>query len=101
MPTIAIETHEQLALELDLRVEKAPGNGAFRATIELSVIELVVVVIEDDLVGAVRAAAQQCSERLCERGYPVTVAQVLGALEFVEASKVPDALHSLIDSVRS
>jgi hypothetical protein len=69
------------SLQLCLRLAAAPGNGAYKVTIELFEIDLVVESIDLDLRGAVRAAADRCAEQLRERGYSVTSADVIGALE--------------------
>jgi uncharacterized protein (UPF0147 family) len=69
------------SLQLCLRLAAAPGNGAYKVTIELFEINLVVESIDLDLRGAVRAAADRCAEQLRERGYAVTAADVIGALE--------------------
>jgi hypothetical protein len=81
------------SLQLCLRLAAAPGNGAYKVTIELFEIDLVVESIDIDLRGAVRAAADRCAEQLRERGYAVTSADVIGALEdALEWSKfVPQA----------
>ena len=69
------------SLQLCLRLASAPGNGAYKVTIELFEIDLVVESIDLDLRGAVRAAADRCAEQLRERGYAVTAADVIGARE--------------------
>jgi hypothetical protein len=76
-----METTDHLALQLDLRVDAAPGSGAFRATIELRELEVVVEAVAHDLGEAMQSAAERCAERLGELGYAVTPADVLGALE--------------------
>jgi hypothetical protein len=72
---------DDLSLQLYLRVDAASGNRAFKVTLEIGQIDLVVEVIELDLANAVRAAADRCAERLRGRGYAVTAEHVLGALE--------------------
>jgi hypothetical protein len=69
------------SLQLCLRLAAAPGNGAYKVTIELGEIDLVVEVVDLDLRGAIRAAADRCAEALRDRGYVVTAADVIGALE--------------------
>jgi hypothetical protein len=69
------------SLQLCLKLAAAPGNGAYKVTIELFEIDLVVESIDLDLRGAVRAAADRCAEQLRARGYVVTAADVIGALE--------------------
>jgi hypothetical protein len=77
------------SLQLCLRLAAAPGNGAYKVTIELFEIDLVVESIDLDLRGAVRSAADRCAEQLRERGYAVTAADVIGALEdALETSEV-------------
>lgn len=77
MPT----TTARESLQLCLRLAAAPGNGAYKVTIELFEIDLVVESIDLDLRGAVRGAADRCAEQLRERGYAVTSADVIDALE--------------------
>jgi hypothetical protein len=77
MPTISARD----SLQLCLRLAAAPGDGAYKVTIELSEIDLIVESIDLDLRGAVRGAATRCAEQLCERGYAVTSADVMTALE--------------------
>jgi len=80
---------ESQSLQLCLRLAAAPGNGAYKVTIELCEIDLVVEAIDLDLRGALRAAADRCAEQLRDRGYAVTVADVIGALEdALEASEL-------------
>jgi hypothetical protein len=79
------DTTDHLALILDLQVEargaSAPGGQcAFKATIEVREVNLCVGSIDADLTEAIRGAAQLSAERLCELGYAVTAADVLGAL---------------------
>jgi hypothetical protein len=69
------------SLQLCLKLAAAPGNGAYKVTIELFEIDLVVESIDLYLRGAVRAAADRCAEQLRARGYVVTAADVIGALE--------------------
>jgi hypothetical protein len=69
------------SLQLCLRLAAAPGNGAYKVTIELFEIDLVVESVDLDLRGAVRTAADRCAEQLRERGYAVTAVDVIGALE--------------------
>ncbi len=69
------------SLQLSLRLAAAPGNGAYKVTIELAEIGLVVEAIDFDLRSAVRAAADRCADQLRDRGYVVTSAEVFGALE--------------------
>ncbi len=78
------------SLQLCLRLAAAPGNGAYKVTIELTEIDLVVESIDVDLRGAVRGAADRCAEQLRDRGYAVTAADVIGALE--EALETSNAL---------
>ena len=86
------------SLQLCLRLAAAPGNGAYKVTIELFEIDLVVESIDLDLHGAVRAAADRCAEQLRERGYVVTAADVIGALEeALEWSKVAPKTHELLN----
>jgi len=86
------------SLQLCLRLAAAPGNGAYKVTIELFEIDLVVESIDLDLRGAVRAAADRCAEQLRERGYVVTAADVIGALEnALEWSQVASRPQELLN----
>jgi hypothetical protein len=86
------------SLQLCLRLAAAPGNGAYKVTIELFEIDLVVESIDLDLRGAVRAAADRCAEQLRERGYAVTAADVIGALEdALECSQVMPKTQELLN----
>lgn len=76
-----METTDHLALQLDLRVDAAQGSGAFKATIELREIDVVVEAVAPDVGEAMRSAAERCAERLGELGYSVSSADVLAALE--------------------
>ena len=81
LPLMTTTINARESLQLCLRLAAAPGNGAYKVTIELFEIDLVVESIDLDLRGAVRAAADRCAEQLRERGYSVTSADVIGALE--------------------
>src|SRR4051794_27224303 len=85
--------HARESLQLCLRLAAAPGNGAYKVTIELFEIDLVVESIDLDLKGAVRSAADRCAEQLRERGYAVTATDVIGALE--EALEATDGAPKL------
>lgn len=69
------------SLQLTLRLAAAPDNAAYKVTLGLSEIDLVIEVIDLDLPGAIRSAAEQCAIRLRERGYVVTGADVAAALD--------------------
>ena len=75
MPT----TDARESLQLCLKLAAAPGNAAYKVTIELFEIDLVVESVDLHLRGAVRAAADRCAQRLRERGYEVTSADVKSA----------------------
>ena len=86
------------SLQLCLRLAAAPGNGAYKVTIELFEIDLVVESIDLDLRGAVKSAADRCAEQLRERGYAVTAADVIGALEdALECSQVTPKAQELLN----
>lgn len=63
-----------------LRVASDSETGAFEVTISLEELELKVDVTDMDLRRAVMAAAKQCAERLCVKGYDVSASDVMGAL---------------------
>lgn len=88
MQTTVIQAPDDLVLEIDLCVQASPSDSAYRARIELSAIDMVVEVCDNDLGDAVLTAVRQCSERLRERGYAVTAANVLAALDVVEGSDI-------------
>jgi hypothetical protein len=69
------------SLQLCLRLAAAPDHGAYKVTLELSEIELVVEAIDLDLRGAIHRAARQCASRLRQRGYAVTAVDIVRALE--------------------
>jgi hypothetical protein len=68
-------------LQLKLRLASDPETGDYRVTIELSEVCVTVEVKDADLRRAASTAAEQCAERLRERGFTVTATEVLGALE--------------------
>ena len=68
------------SLQLSLRLAAAEGIEAYKATIELAEIGLVVESIESDLRGAIVQAAEQCAISLRARGYWVTADDVFRAL---------------------
>lgn len=69
------------SLQLTLRLAAAPDNEAYKVTLGLWEIDLIIEVIDLDLRGAIRSAAEQCAMRLRERGYLVTAADVAAALD--------------------
>jgi uncharacterized protein (UPF0147 family) len=69
------------SFQLKLRLASDPTTGAYEVSIELAEVDVQVEVADVDLRRAVRRAAEQCAERLCEHGYVVTAADVMGALE--------------------
>jgi formyltetrahydrofolate synthetase len=68
-------------LQLKLRLAAEPELGGYHVTIELSEVEVTVDVADQDLRRAVRTAADKCAEALRDRGFNVTTAEVLAALE--------------------
>jgi hypothetical protein len=69
------------SLQLCLRLAAAPDHGAYKVTLELNEIDLVVEAVDLDLRGAIHRAARQCATRLRQRGYSVTSADIVRALE--------------------
>jgi len=69
------------SLQLTLHLAASPDSEAYKVTLGLSEIDLVIEVIDFDLSGAIRSAAEQCAVRLRERGYLVTAADVATALD--------------------
>jgi hypothetical protein len=69
------------SLQLCLRLAAAPDNGAYKVTLELAEIDLVVEAIDRDLRGAIHGAARRCASGLRQRGYSVTSAEIVRALE--------------------
>jgi hypothetical protein len=72
---------EAQSFQLKLRLASDPTTGAYEVSIELAEVDVQVEVADVDLRRAVRRAAEQCADRLCEHGYVVTAADVMGALE--------------------
>jgi uncharacterized protein (UPF0147 family) len=72
---------EAQSFQLKLRLASDPATGAYEVSIELAEVDVQVEVADVDLRRAVRRAAEQCAHRLCEHGYAVTAADVMGALE--------------------
>ena len=75
------EFADHVDLQIGLQLDAAPDSSEFRVTIELGELDLAVQVIEADLGDALRGAAERCASRLRERGYDISPAMVLGALE--------------------
>jgi uncharacterized protein (UPF0147 family) len=75
------ESDEAQSFQLKLRLASHPTTGAYEVSIELAEVDVQVEVVDVDLRRAVRRAAEQCADRLCEHGYVVTAADVIGALE--------------------
>jgi hypothetical protein len=69
------------SLQLCLRLAAAPNHEAYKVTLELGEIDLVVEAIDRDLRGAIHGAAHRCASRLRQRGYVVTSAEIVRALE--------------------
>jgi hypothetical protein len=75
------DAHDHVDLQIGLQLDAAPDNSEFRVTIELGDVDIAVQVIEADLGDALRGAAERCADQLRERGYDISAAAVLGALE--------------------
>jgi uncharacterized protein (UPF0147 family) len=75
------ESEEAQSFQLKLRLASDPTTGAYEVSIELAEVDVQVEVVDLDLRRAVRRAAEQCADRLCDHGYVVTAADVIGALE--------------------
>jgi hypothetical protein len=69
------------SLQLCLRLAAAPDHAAFKVTLELGEIDLVVEAIDLDLRSAIRGAARRCASDLRERGYVVTSLEIERALD--------------------
>lgn len=80
MPT-APDVSDGQSLQLKLRLAVDPETGAYVVAIEFCEIDVVVEVLDVDLRRAIRTAADQCAERLRDRSYTVTPADVIRALE--------------------
>jgi hypothetical protein len=72
---------ETQSFQLKLRLASNPATGAYEVSIELAEVDVQVEVADVDLRRAVRRAAEECAARLCDHGYVVTAADVMGALE--------------------
>jgi hypothetical protein len=77
------------SLQLCLRLAAAPDHGAYKVTLELSEIDLVVEAVDANLRSAIEGAAARCAARLRKRGYSVTMFEIVRALD--EAMARPDA----------
>jgi hypothetical protein len=86
------EASEAQSLQLKLRLAADPDTGAYEVTIEFCDIDLVIQVFDVDLRRAMRTAAGRCADRLGERGYAVTPADVIAAL--VDALESSELGHS-------
>lgn len=75
---------DHLAIPIYVRVDAAPDDSTFRVTIQVPQVELVVEAIEHDVADAIHAAASLCAGELHERGYSVTPAEILAALESID-----------------
>jgi hypothetical protein len=87
-PEKTMSTHsvslDHVAIRTYLRIDAAPNDDAFKVTIDVPELELLVEAIERDVGDAIHAAADQCAERLRDQGYSVSAADVLGSLETLE-----------------
>jgi hypothetical protein len=80
MPT-APDVSDGQSLQLKLRLAVDPETGGYVVTIEFSEIDVLVEVLDVDLRRAIRTAADRCAERLRDKSYTVTPADVIRALE--------------------
>jgi len=81
----ATSLEPSVALSIRLRVDAAPSRNAFKATIDVAPLDLAVRVVREDVRDAIHAAAEACAHSLCDRGYPVTAAEVLDSLDPLDA----------------
>jgi hypothetical protein len=91
------------SLQLCLRLAAAPDHGAYKVTLELSEIDLVVEAVDLDLRSAIQGAARRCASRLRQRGYSVTSLEIVRALDEAMAHSdlamalAPAASHSVLN----
>jgi hypothetical protein len=78
---------DHVAIRTYLRIDAAPNNDAYRVTIRVSELGVVVETIERDVGAAIHAAAEQCAKRLRERGCPVTARDVLDSLRSIDSAE--------------
>jgi hypothetical protein len=77
---------DHVAVRTYLRIDAAPNDDAFKVTIHVSELELVVEAIERDVGAAIHSAADKCAMRLREKGFPVTAGEVLDSLETIDCA---------------
>jgi uncharacterized protein (UPF0147 family) len=85
------DANDARSLQLTLRLAAEPESGAYEVSIELSEIDVLVEVLDIDLRRAIRTAAARCADQLHARGYSITAAEVIGALE--EALESSELVH--------
>jgi hypothetical protein len=91
------------SLQLCLRLAAAPDHGAYKVTLELSEIDLVVEAVDLDLRSAIQGAARRCAVRLRQRGYAVTSFEIVRALDEAMAHSdvgmalAPGTVHSTLN----
>jgi hypothetical protein len=92
------EASDAQSLQLKLRLAADPLTSAYEVTVAFCEIDLVVEVFDLDLRRAMRTAAQRCADRLCDRGYVVTTADVVNALvDALEASELGPPLDQVLN----
>jgi hypothetical protein len=79
--TDSVEPADAQTLKLKLRLAAEPERQGYSVTIELVEVAVTVETRDKDLRRAVRAAADSCAERLREKGFTVTAAEVLTAID--------------------
>jgi hypothetical protein len=78
---------DPIAIRTYLRIDAAPDDSAYRVTIHVSELDVVVETIERDVGAAIQAAADRCAKRLRERGCPVTAREVLDSLKTIDCTE--------------
>jgi hypothetical protein len=79
--TGSVEPGDAQTLKLKLRLAAEPETKGYSVTIELVEVAVTVEAHDHDLRRAVRTAADSCAERLRAKGFTVTSAEVLTAID--------------------
>lgn len=81
---------DHVSIRTYLRIDAASGDDAFRVTIQVSELGIVVEAVDRQVGAAIQAAAQRCADELTEQGYLVTAGEVLDSLETLDGAGPPD-----------
>jgi hypothetical protein len=81
---------DHVSIRTYLRIDAAAGDDAYRVTIQVSDLGIVVEAVDRQVGAAIQTAAQRCAEELGDRGYLVTAGEVLDSLETLDGEGSPD-----------